>query len=212
MEKSPSSRNPEKRSMSETARGALTYVVVPLWVLAGFADWWCHRRSSIELTSGLRESAFHIVLFAQMGIAVLAALFLEPTTAVLAALAVLFVLHELTTWIELRLVDPVRNVSPTEQMVHSFLELLPLTALLLLAASSAGQSGQRATSENRFFQLALAKPPLPYLAALALAIMALNVLPLIEEAIRCKRARKPALASVPQEPPLFKAGDQSEEA
>jgi hypothetical protein len=212
MEKSPSSKNPEKRSMSETARGALTYVVIPLWVFAGFADWWCHRRSFIELTSGLRESAFHFVLFAQMGIAVLAALFLEPTTAVLAALAVLFVLHELTTWIELRLVDPVRYVSPTEQMVHSFLELLPLTALLLLAASSAGQSGQEAASENRFFQLALAKPPLPYVAALALAITALNVLPLIEEAIRCKGARKPALASVPQEPSVSRPATETKES
>jgi hypothetical protein len=145
--------------MTETARGALTCVVFPLWVLAGFADWWCHRRSSIELTSGLRESGFHFVLFAQMGIAVLAALFLQPTIAVLAALAVLFVLHELTTWIELRLVNPVRYISPTEQMVHSFLELLPLAALLLLAASYAGQSGQGATSENLFFSLPLQSHP-----------------------------------------------------
>ena len=39
--------------------------VIPLWIVAGLADWWCHRRTAIERTGGRIETAFHWVLFTE---------------------------------------------------------------------------------------------------------------------------------------------------
>ena len=35
---------------------AMLYVFLPLWGIAGFADWCCHKATKIEVTSGVKES------------------------------------------------------------------------------------------------------------------------------------------------------------
>ena len=30
----------------------ILYVLLPLWGVAGIVDWWCHRNTEIEKTSG----------------------------------------------------------------------------------------------------------------------------------------------------------------
>ena len=71
----------------------------------------------------------HFVLFAQLALAVLAAWWLEINAASLALLMGFFVLHEATVWLELRWVVTKREVTPLEQMVHSFMEILPLAGI-----------------------------------------------------------------------------------
>ncbi|TWO73250.1 hypothetical protein FN976_01145 [Caenimonas sedimenti] len=166
---------------------------MPLWVAAGLADWWCHRRTSIETTSGVRESAFHLALFAQMGVGVLAVLLLQVNAAILLLLGLLFVLHELTTWAELRFVVARREVRPIEQMIHSLMEILPLSALLLLVVVA----GMNASLPD--WRLRLKDEPLPpaYLVGVVVAVVLLNVLPLLEEFRRCWRAR-PAMKRPPR--------------
>ncbi len=34
----------------------ILYVLLPLWGIAGIVDWWCHRNTEIEKTSGLHET------------------------------------------------------------------------------------------------------------------------------------------------------------
>ncbi|RCW70342.1 hypothetical protein [Pseudorhodoferax soli] len=164
-------------------------VVLPLWVAAGFLDWCCHRRTAIERTGGVRESSFHLAMFAQMGGAALMGLLLEPTVAVLAIFALLIATHELTVWLELRFVVGRRAVAPFEQMVHSFLEVLPVAGLLLLALASAASGGGVDGGEGG---LRWRRHPLPgsYLAALIGAVLLLNVGPLLEELWRCVRHRR----------------------
>ncbi|CAN7359803.1 diguanylate cyclase [Acidovorax sp. LjRoot129] len=169
--------------MRDLVRCLLMYGVLPLWILAGLVDWWCHRRTGIEATSGGRESAFHLVMFAQTGLGGIAAMLLEVNLGLLALLVFLFLLHEFTTWLELRFVIERRKISPVEQMVHSFMELLPLAAVLLLACLYDG-SGE--------WSLRLKDKPLSgiYLAVSFVAITLFNVIPLVEEAWRCGRARR----------------------
>ena len=119
------------------ARLLLMGGVVPLWILAGLADWWCHRRTAIERTSGLRENLFHWLLFAEAGMALGAVAVLEVNAALLLLVSAAFLLHEVTTFIELRYTVPRREVAPLEQMVHSFMEILPLFLLGLLAVAGA---------------------------------------------------------------------------
>jgi hypothetical protein len=171
--------------MAEGVRMLLVGVVFPLWVGAGLADWACHRASAIERTSGLQENLIHWLLFLQMGLGVLAALFLEPTAAALLLMACVVLLHETTVYLELRYTVARREVRPIEQVVHSLMEMLPLVALALLTALHWDQL------RDPQWGLGLRQVPLPAagLALGALAVAVFNALPLAEETLRCVRWR-----------------------
>jgi hypothetical protein len=176
-------------SAHEGARLLLMAGVVPLWILAGLVDWWCHRRTAIERTSGLRENLFHWLLFAEAGVALGAVAVLDVNAALLLLVAAAFLVHELTTFIELRYTVPRREVAPLEQMVHSFMEILPLGLLGLLAVM--GWDQLLAQGGPPDFAPRATRTPWPpaYLLAVAGAVFVFNVLPLAEEALRCWRAR-----------------------
>lgn len=177
--------------MADLALALLMFAVVPLWIAAGTADWACHRRTRIADTSGLPENLFHWLLLAQGGALLLAVALLEITTGVLLLGLALFVTHEITTWVELRYTVPRREVRPIEQMVHSFMEILPLAILLLAAVSAGGQVLALAGAGSPDYGLrakAQAWPP-SYLLAVGAAVLLLNLLPMAEETRRCVRAR-----------------------
>ena len=182
--------------MRHAAELLLMAAVVPLWIAAGLADWWCHRRTRIERTSGLRENLFHWLLLAEAGVALLAAALLEITAGVLLVALAAFLAHEVTTYVELRYTVPKREVRPGEQMVHSFMEILPLLLLALLAVIGWEQVQALLGSGDADFGLRPKAQPWPpgYLLGAAAAVAAFNVLPMAEEGWRCLRfrARTPA--------------------
>lgn len=177
--------------MEDLARALLMFAVVPLWVAAGTADWACHRRTRIASTSGLPENLFHWLLLAQGGALLLAVALLEITAGVLLLGFALFLAHELTTWIELRYTVPRRDVRPIEQMVHSFMEILPLAILLLAGVGAGGQVLALAGEGVPDFGLRPKAQPWPpaYLLGLAAAVLSFNLVPMAEETLRCVRAR-----------------------
>jgi hypothetical protein len=179
--------------MAHPAALLLAAVVFPLWLLAGLADWACHRASAIATTSGLRENLLHQLMFAQAGAMIVAMALLQINAGVLLLVAALFLLHEATVWWDLRVSLPVRHVSAFEQMVHSFQELLPLAALLLLAALAwdqllalVGQGSQPADLGLRWKAQPL---PLTLLAGGAVLAFAFTGLPIAQESWACLRAR-----------------------
>ena len=166
----------------------LLYFIVPAWLLAGFADWVCHRRSHIESTSGVAESSLHLLLLAEMGIPLLGAIYLEVNALVLTALIAGVVAHEITTWIDLRVANRSREVGVVEQMVHSVLEATPMMVLLLLASAHWPQLLAlfgAGTEEPRFTpEWSDQAPPTVYTVALAAAGTVLAVAPYVEELLR----------------------------
>lgn len=178
--------------MKEAAQLILMYAVLPVWIAAGLADWVCHRRSRIEATSGLPESLFHWLLMAEVGCAMLAVALLEVDAAILLLVFAAFLAHELTTWIELRYTVPLRYVGPTEQMIHSFMEILPLAALALLAAMQWDQVLSLLDESRPDFVLRPKDQPWPsaYLWSAFAAALVLNVLPMAEESWRCLKERR----------------------
>ena len=74
----------------------LLYLVMPVWLAAGFCDWLCHRASGIAESSGWRESVIHVLMLGQAGTAVLLGLVFEINALVLAIMLAAFVLHEVT--------------------------------------------------------------------------------------------------------------------
>jgi len=178
----------------QATRVLLLYFVVPLWLLAGIADWLCHRRSDIEHTSGARESLLHLLMLAEMGLPVLAALLLEINALVLAFMVVAFLAHEATALWDVSYATARRRVTPVEQHVHSFLEVLPLMGLAFVgslhwpqAQAMVGLGPQAADWGLR----PKADPlPLGYLAAVFVAILLLEILPFLEELWRGLRAAR----------------------
>jgi hypothetical protein len=169
----------------------LMFAVLPLWVAAGLADYFCHRASSIETTSGPKESALHLLQLSLVGLPVLLALFLQIDAALLAAMIVCLLLHHAVAYLDIRYANSTRRVTPFEQMVHSFLELMPLTAFALVCVlhwdQAASLFGFGPSSADFGFRLKSQPLPLGYIAGLLSATFFLNAMPYAEEMIRTLR-------------------------
>jgi hypothetical protein len=91
-------------------------------------------------------------------------------------------------------------VTPFEQHVHSFLEILPLVVFLLAAVDRPGQLlalfGLGDASPRWAPALRAAPLPTPYLVGALTAVVLLEILPYAEELWRCMRSRKPTIAAV----------------
>jgi hypothetical protein len=92
---SPRVQNSARHSRAEqAARFSVLYVRPPIWLAAALADWLCHRRSRIEETSGVKESLIHILMLTEMGLPVLAVVFLEITSPILLLMAAALLVHD----------------------------------------------------------------------------------------------------------------------
>ena len=80
--------------VKDATRRGLQWLVLPVWMAAGLADWWCHRRSDIEHTTGTTESAIHAAMMVEGGVPALLGLFCEVDAAALAVTYVALALHD----------------------------------------------------------------------------------------------------------------------
>ncbi len=177
----------------------LMYFVLPVWLAAGFADWLCHRATRIESTTGAKESVIHLLMFAEVGLPLLAAIFLEINAGIILLMIVAFFVHEATALWDVSYAVSGRKVTPFEQHVHSFLELVPLMAILLVVARHWTQflALLGLGSEPARFGLTAKSEPLPvaYIAILFALILLFELLPYLEELWRGVRARRRSAAS-----------------
>ncbi|HZX86526.1 MAG TPA: hypothetical protein VFF19_23345 [Reyranella sp.] len=170
----------------------LVYLVVPIWLLAGLADYFCHRASHIERTSGVTESLLHLLQFAQVGVPLLAVLFLEINAAVLLVMLTGLVLHQATAMWDVRYANATRRVTPIEQHVHGVLEMTPAMATALVAILHWPQFLALLGAGEADFSLQFKRSPLPgwYLGAVMLGVVLCGVLPYGEELWRTVRSRQ----------------------
>ena len=108
-------------------------VVFPLWLASGVADYACHARTDLAHTSGVRESAMHLLQTLEIGMPMLGYLLLAHTPLLLSLLVAGVVLHTLTAYVDVRYSAPRRHIPVFEQFVHGFLTVLPMTALAIVA-------------------------------------------------------------------------------
>ncbi|RVD60155.1 diguanylate cyclase [Mesorhizobium sp. M2D.F.Ca.ET.185.01.1.1] len=187
----------------------LMYFILPVWLIAGFADWLCHRATHIESTTGAKESLIHLLMFAEVGIPLLAAMFLEVNALVIAVMIVAFFVHEATAMWDVRYATTARTVGPIEQHVHSFLEMIPLMGLVIvvalhwrqfLALFGAGPETARFDLTWKHQQL-----PVAYIAVVMIVIVLFELLPYVEEFFRGLRANSGRL--VPAKARRHEPGD-----
>lgn len=183
--------------MAGTAAHAATillmFVILPAWTLAGLTDYFCHRAAHIEQNAGPTESVMHLIQYSLVGVPTALALFLQINAAFFLLAAIAILLHHTVAYIDVRYANARRRVSPFEQMVHSFLEIMPIAGFLLLAVLHWGQlvallGGGTEAAELYFY---LKRDPLPlwYVAVAIGAALLLNLLPYLEELLRCVRVR-----------------------
>ena len=165
--------------------------VFVVWVLAGLADWWCHRRTGIESTSGIVEVGLHFVLLVEIGILLAAFVFFEINALVLAATGVVVVLHLLTSYADTSYAWRRRSIGPFEQHVHSVLDFAPAMVWMLIAllehdALRVLWNGDGTVDDWR---LSLRETPLPtaWIALVIGGAVLGNVIPFFEEFLRTVR-------------------------
>jgi hypothetical protein len=168
----------------------LLFGVLPLWSVAGLADYFCHRASSIETTSGPWESLLHLMQLGLMGFPVLLGLVLEINAGLLLLMLACLLLHHWVAWLDISYANNTRIVAPVEQMIHSLLEILPWTAFLLAGILYWDQLTALFTAPaHADFAPRFKTHPLPmaYIATFLTQAFLLNVLPSLEEMARTLR-------------------------
>ena len=104
----------------------LLFVLLPIWGIAGFADWLCHRATKIESTSGLKETAMHSLMGVQIGIPILLCLLFKINVLILLICLLAWVLHEIIAHMDVHYASPRRNISIWEMHAHNYLATLPM--------------------------------------------------------------------------------------
>jgi len=169
--------------------GLQLYGVFPLWLAAGFADYCCHRVTRIERTTGRAESSLHAIQYLQVVAGIALCLFLEVTSLVLVVVIALALLHLATGYLDIAYTSGRRYISPPEQHVHSYMELLPLVATAVLAILYWTPLAAIFNGEAASWIVARRQQALPLGAGIAVAAgTAAAGLAIAEEYFRCVRA------------------------
>ena len=168
-----------------TTHFVLAYSGYLIWILSGWADFRCHRKSDIAHTSGLAESVSHLWELGILSLAVFAFLLFQINTLLLVVLLAMVVAHAIAGYVDSTIAfTKARVVRPWEQFVHSVLNMAPWVALLWI-----GVHGRTPQSGNDW-DLML-REPLPSLwmwSAVVGPPALLNVLPALREYWLCSAA------------------------
>ena len=176
--------------MHQLLVGLALYGLFPLWVVAGFADYCCHRITKIEQTTGRAESSLHAVQYVQIVVGIALSLFFEPTSMVLVLVIALALLHLSTGYVDIAYTTDRRRISPPEQHVHSYMEVLPLVATALLVILNWSPFAAIFNGDAASWILTRRQPALPPAVVAAIGVgMALAGLAIAEEYVRCVRRR-----------------------
>ena len=172
-------------------RRASLYVILPLWFVPGIADWVWHRRTKIEQTAGTFESLTHLFMQTSVGIPVVLTLFCDINALVITSMISGSVAHEGISFLDIRYAEGRREVPPIEQHTHSFLEMLPFMATLVVVCLEPRQFASifRLSNERPRWKLEPKRPAitLRYRVGILCAVALFVMVPYTEEFVRCFR-------------------------
>jgi hypothetical protein len=180
------------RDADVLTRGFLTYVLIPAWLVAGLLDWYWHRATKIERTSGTVESVTHVLMAAEAGAGIMLGLFCEIDAGVIATMAGAAILHEATVAWDVAYTKRLRPIHQYEYHTHSFLEALPFVTAAFAAFMYPHQAralvGLSSEPPRLRFRPSRTPPSPATFAALGAGVL-LGVVPYFEELVRCLRAK-----------------------
>ena len=166
----------------------LAYCGYLAWLCAGLFDFIVHRRTDLPHTSGVAESATHLIQLGLLGTAIVVGLAFDVGRGTALLMGALVVAHAVVGYIDSRIAFARRRVvSPVEQHLHSVLDMAPIIAfgsLLLWTWPAALHSGGASLRQPAF-------APTTWLAILVPAIL-LCVVPALVEFRAAWKARREA--------------------
>lgn len=169
----------------------ILYGLLPLWGIAGFIDWCCHRATKVESTSGLKESLIHSLMGIQLGIPIILCLLFEVNVLVLLICVAMWLLHEVVAHWDVYYATPRRHISIWEVHVHNYMATVPLYLLMLIVILNWDVAVKAVTfdwaGQFRLHPLEQRPGGGAYLPAYLAFMIALCVFPYLEENIRCLR-------------------------
>lgn len=187
---------PPEAENQKITRHFLLGFVLPLWMAAGIADWFCHRRTDIAHTAGRKESLIHLLMLSQAAMPVTAALFLEITSPVLLLMFAAVMAHEATALWDVSYAVKRREVTPVEQHVHDYLVMVPVMAVSFVSVLywPRVQALVGLGPEKRDWSIRRKRQPLPKKVVFGFigAMVLLEWGPYLEELWRTQRARNEA--------------------
>ncbi|HJM54688.1 MAG TPA: hypothetical protein QGI72_00410 [Poseidonia sp.] len=110
----------------------ILYVLLPLWGIAGMLDWWCHRKTEIEKTSGLKEAYIHCLMGVQICIPLVLSLLFEVNVLIMLLCFAALIAHEVVAHYDVHYTTGKREISIWEVHAHNYLATLPFFLLLLI--------------------------------------------------------------------------------
>jgi len=110
----------------------ILYMMLPIWSIAAFIDWMCHRATKIEETSGLRESMIHFIMGVQIGAPILLCMFFEVNISIMLLCLFVLVTHEIVAHQDIVWASSRRHISHWETHAHTYLASLPLYLFALV--------------------------------------------------------------------------------
>lgn len=177
--------------ITDITRNFILGAVMPIWLAAGMADWWCHRRARIEANAGTKESLIHLLMLAEASIPVIAGMTLEITSPMLLLMFGAVALHSATGLWDVTYAVKRRTVTPVEQHVHSYLEMVPVMATAFITVLHWPELRALLGRGNRAPDWSIRRKvrPLPgwAVATLLTGMAAFEVVPYLEELRRTRR-------------------------
>jgi hypothetical protein len=171
-------------SLAALLENLLWWGIYPLWLLAGAGDYLCHRRTDIEHTSGSTESWFHLLQFLTLLVAIAAGALLEPNALVFGVMVVAILAHTALAHLDVSYTDGRRYISPFEQLIHGFMDVLPLVALAIFGVLHWPEIGAGLKGAS----FSVVRTDQSRVALLA-SFIVLTGVPIVEELVRTLRSR-----------------------
>ena len=168
---------------------ALLYFFLPLWGIAGFVDWCCHRATKIESTSGIKETIMHSIMGIQMGLPIVLCLIFDVNALILIICIITWILHEIVAHMDVHYASPRREISIWEMHAHTYLGSLPLYMLTSIILINWEHFIKLITldlaGEMTFNLLENPHGTSSYLPAYLIFMSVVCIFPYMEENIRC---------------------------
>ena len=169
----------------------ILYGLLPLWGIAGFIDWCCHRATRVETTSGLKESLVHSLMGVQLGIPILLGLLFEINVLILLICCAMWLAHEVAAHWDVQYATPRRHISIWEVHVHNYMATVPLYLFMLIVILNWDVAVKAATfdwaGQFTFKRISTPHGSDSYLGAYLTFMTILCVFPYVEENLRCLR-------------------------
>lgn len=169
----------------------ILFVILPLWGLSGLWDWWCHKKSNIHMTSGLKESLLHALMGIQIAIPAVLGIFFNLSVSIYLIMILFLFLHEFVAHWDVKYSQPKREITIWEMHAHNYLGTIPLYLFALI--SVLGWDTVKKTFTGRWsgaMSFTLRDTPLggqSYYIIYGVFISLVCVFPYISEVLRCWR-------------------------